>query len=96
MQAIERSKYELLYEKRGKIETTEDINNLLYVKSTLYAEKLFDMYINERKPKNRDKYFYEIQDLFDGKITVEDILNRREITFAKAQDLTLLKRHMFQ
>ena len=68
--------------------------NLMYVKSILFAEKLFDMYLNERKQKNRDKYFYGIQDVFDGKITVEDMIKNKNITTANSQDLGMLKRHL--
>lgn len=66
----------------------------MYVKSILFAEKLFDMYLNERKQKNKDKYFYGIQDVFDGKITVEDMIRNRNITTANSQDLGMLKRHL--
>ena len=82
------------YYNKGKLSEKDDINDLLYIKSTFYAEKLFDMYLAERKQKNKDKYFYEIQDLFDGKITVEDIIRHRNITPAKTQDISLLKRHI--
>lgn len=80
--------------KKGIISDASDVDDLLYVKSTFYAEKLFDMYLNERKQKNKDKYFYQIQDVFDGKITVEDLIQSRNITPAKTQDLGLLKRHI--
>lgn len=70
------------------------IDNLAYLKSFLYAEKLFDMYLNERKQKNRDKYFYRIQDVFDGKMTVEDLVAQKNITVANSQDMGLLKRHI--
>ena len=66
----------------------------MYVKSILFAEKLFDMYQNERKQKNKDKYFYQIQDVFDGKIQVEDLIRSRNITPVQTQDLSLLKRHI--
>lgn len=80
--------------KKGVISNKSDVTDLLYIKSTFYAEKLFDMYLNERKQKNKDKYFYQIQDVFDGKITVEDLIRSRNITPAQTQDLGLLKRHI--
>lgn len=86
--------YSELIANNGKISTPSDVESLLYINSTLYAEKLFDMYLNERKQKNKDKYFYEIQDVFDGKITVEELIRGRDITTAKTLDLSLLKRHM--
>lgn len=88
------NRYLLLHQKKGEINTISDIDNLLYIKSTFYAEKLFDMYINERKQKNRDKYFYDIQEIFDGKTTVEELIRKRNITAAKASDISLLKRHI--
>jgi len=87
-------RYYKLYLNKGQLSTENDVNDLLYIKSTFYAEKLFDMYLNERKQKNKDKYFYEIQDVFDGKITVEDLIRGRNITTAKALDLSLIKRHI--
>ena len=66
----------------------------MYLKSSLYAEKLFDMYLNERKQKNKDKYFYRIQDVFDGKMTVDDLISQKNITVGNSQDMSLLKRHM--
>lgn len=80
--------------KKGVISGEEDAKDLLYIKSTFFAEKLFDMYQNERKQKNKDKYFYQIQDVFDGKIQVEDLIRSRNITPAQTQDLSLLKRHI--
>ncbi|MBR3362375.1 MAG: hypothetical protein IKG40_00445 [Bacilli bacterium] len=85
--------YNLLLNKQ-KLTSENTINNLLFIKSTFYAEKLFDMYLNERKQKNKDKYFSQIQDIFDGKITVEDLIKNRNITPGKTQDLSLLKRHI--
>ena len=80
--------------KKGIISGEKDAKDLLYIKSTFYAEKLFDMYLNERKQKNKDKYFYQIQDVFDGKIMVEDLIRSRNITPAQTQDLSLLRRHI--
>ncbi|MCR4580961.1 MAG: hypothetical protein K5666_00415, partial [Bacilli bacterium] len=87
-------RYYSLSLKMGNISNENDASNLLYIKSTFYAEKLFDMYLNERKQKNKDKYFYQIQDVFDGKITVEELIRSRNITLAQTQDLGLLKRHI--
>ena len=70
----------------------QEINDLMYIKSTLIANKLFDMYMSERKQKNRDKYIDDIQKVFDGKITVEELINSRNITISKCQDPMLLKR----
>ena len=80
---------------QGNTLTTEEKNDdLVYVKSILIAEKLFDMYQKERKPKNKDKYISDIQSVFDGQQTVEDIIGRRNINIHQCQDLLLLKRHL--
>lgn len=86
--------YYILHLNKGQLSKESHVEDLLYIKSTFYAEKLFDMYLNERKQKNKDKYFYEIQDVFDGKITVEDLIRGRNISTTKALDLSLLKRHI--
>lgn len=72
----------------------DKIDDLMYLKSSLYAGKLFDMYLNERKQKNRDKYFYGIQDVFDGKRTVDDLVSQYQINVARSLDMGLLRRHM--
>jgi hypothetical protein len=70
------------------------ISNLTYIKSTLFANKLFDMYQFERKQKNRDIYIDDIQRLFDGSIKVEDIIRKNNITINNAQDLSVLQIHL--
>ena len=77
-----------------KLSEVEKIDNLLYIKSILYSIKLFDMYMNERKQKNRDKYFYDIQKVFNGQITVDDMIKSRNITINQCQDLSLLKKRI--
>ena len=83
------------YNKYLKNQTSKDmIVPLTYIKSTLYAEKLFDMYLNESKEKNRDKYIDDIQQILDGRIKLEDLLMKRNITPEKCQELVYLKKHI--
>lgn len=70
------------------------IDSLMYIKSTLIAEKLFDMYIVERKEKNRDKYMDDVNAIIDGKITVEEMISKRRISIAQCQDYGLFLRHI--
>jgi hypothetical protein len=56
-----------------KLDDETRLTSSIYIQSTLLAEKLFDLYINERKQKKKDSYIYNIQDVFDGKITVEEL-----------------------
>lgn len=66
----------------------------LAVQSGLFAEKLFDNYLSERKQKHKDKYIYDIQDVFDGKITVEELLGKHNITLNNSATPLLIKKHM--
>lgn len=70
------------------------IDSLMYIKSTLIAEKLFDMYISERKEKSRDKYIDDVNAIIDGKMTVEEMISKRRISIAQCQDYGLFLRHM--
>lgn len=74
-----------------KLSKEKNIELLIYIKSTLMAQKLFDMYTLD---KNKDKYIYDVQKVFDGKIKVEELLIKNGITFDKCEDLTYLKRHI--
>jgi len=72
----------------------DKFKSLMYIKSILIANKLFDMYISERKPKNKDKYFDDINSVISGNMTVEELINKRDITIAKCQDYGLILRHI--
>jgi|GEM_PF-6277516 len=77
------------------IPTEKDlIDRLIYTKSILYANKLFDMYQDEDKQKHRDQYFYDIQNVFDGRIQVEDVIEKRHITTHDAQNKHVLTKHL--
>ncbi len=62
--------------------------------STLYATKLFDIYQNARKPKEKARILSSIQDVFDGKQTVEELLSKCGITQGQIKDINLIKRHI--
>lgn len=70
------------------------IDSLMYLKSTLIAEKLFDMFMSERKEKDRDKYIDDVNAIIDGKMTVEEMISKRRISIAQCQDYGLFLRHM--
>jgi hypothetical protein len=88
------NRFHKLHKNINKLLTLDIIENLLYIKSILYAEKLFDMYIREVKQGKRDKYFVDIQKIFDGKITVEEFIKTRDITLKNSLDLKVLRRHI--
>lgn len=66
----------------------------MYIQSTLYATKLFDEYQKVRKPKDKQKIIDGIQNVFDGKITVEELLKNRGITYGQIKDTSLIRRHI--
>jgi hypothetical protein len=77
-----------------KLDDETRLTSSIYIQSTLLAEKLFDLYIRERKQKKKDSYIYNIQDVFDGKITVEELLKKHTININQGKDLSLIKRHL--
>lgn len=66
----------------------------MYVESALKAEKLFDMYQQARKPKEKTRILKDIQSVFDAKLSTEELLEKHQITANKGCDLTLTKRHL--
>ena len=66
----------------------------MYIQSTLYATKLFDEYQASRKPKDKQRIIDGIQNVFDGKITVEELLTNRGITYGQIKDTSLIRRHI--
>ncbi len=92
---INKVKYAPRYRQMGVTITEEDlINDSSYIKATLIATKLFDIYQNTRKQKERDRMLKGIQQIFDGQITVEQFLISYNITIAQARDINLIKRHI--
>lgn len=88
--------YEKYKKSNSKESSQEDkIQSALYVQGTLYASKLFDMYLNERKPKNREKYLKDIQSVFNGELKVEDMLKNRGIRFSQCVDRALIHRQLY-
>lgn len=67
---------------------SEKIEHLMYVKSTVQAIKLFDMYIHDPDKKS---YFDEIQQVFDGTKQIEDIIKIRHLELPNCFDS--IKRH---
>lgn len=66
----------------------------MYIQSTLYATKLFDEYQKARKPKDKQRIIDGIQAVFDGRITVEELLANRGITYGQIKDTSLIRRHI--
>ena len=47
-----------------------------------------------RKPKDKDKLLQKIQKVFDGELTVEELLTQEDVTLAKSKDIGVIKRHI--
>ena len=63
-----------------------------YIVSTLEAFRLFDEYQNKSNIYEKLDVMYGIQDIFDGKITVENFLKNNGINFSNSKDLGLVRR----
>ena len=85
------SRFSSMYVDSSNFTLEQQIDNLTYIKSILLAEKLFDMY---QQDKNKDKYIYDIQEVFNGNKTIEDIFYSRKINMRNSQDLEVLSRHI--
>ena len=63
------------------------------VSSLLQAEHLFDRYMYGSAKEKQD-IIEQIQNIFDGKIKVEDLLDSTDITFDNSQSCKLIKKHL--
>lgn len=73
---------------------TELLDASTYIHSTFIATKLFDIYQNARKEKDKFKIIKSIQAIFDGEKTVEKLLLEQQVDFNKGKDINLIKRHI--
>ncbi len=64
-----------------------------YLSSSLKALHLYDIYINSNKLR-RIEILGLIEDVFNNKITVEDFLNKMEITYNNSKDIDLVKEYV--
>lgn len=63
------------------------------ISSLLQAEHLFDKYMYGTAIEKSD-ILEQIQNIFDGKTTIEDLLDFTEITFDNSKNYKLIKRHL--
>lgn len=63
------------------------------ISSLLQAEHLFDKYMYGTISEKQD-IIQQIQNVFDGGITIEDLLVLNDITFDNSQNYELIKRHL--
>lgn len=65
-----------------------------HVVSILEAFRLFEEYQNKSNIYEKLDVMYGIQDIFDGKITVENFLKNNGINFSNSKDLGLVKKRI--
>lgn len=63
-----------------------------YINSTLVAMELFDNYINAESDSERRKIIYGIQDVMDGKITIEELLEENKIGKTPGKRLEIVRK----
>ena len=64
----------------------------VYVKSILNALELFDNYISAESDSVRRKIIYGVQDVLDGKITIEELLEENKIGKTPGKRLEIVKK----
>lgn len=70
------------------------LNASCYVQSFLFAIELIDKYQNATHQQERDKIIQEIQNVFDGHQSVEDMLGRMEVGKDKKKQLAIIKKYL--
>ena len=77
------------------INTVDEIENIYYssyVNSTNKAIELFDNYISAESDSVRRKIIYGVQDVLDGKITIEELLEENKIGKIPGKRLAIVKK----
>lgn len=95
----ERMRFAHLYQmikslkKQSTLGFEQSLANSVYVNSTLLATCLFDKYQNGTLEEQKD-IISSIQQVFDGQITVEDLLTAQGITLDQSKNPELIKKHI--
>lgn len=74
-------------------EKFEIFESSYYINSTLKATHLFDKYLYGSK-EEKERIINGIQRIFDGEISVEDLLSEHNITYENSCSAELIKRHI--
>lgn len=82
----------LINNSSSKSKAKED--DVLHAIGSLMGIKLYEKYSNEKKEKKKKEYFEDIQNIIDGRMTVEKLLNKRGITVNGALDPLFVKKHL--
>ncbi len=70
-----------------------DFDQAIYIPGTLQALRLFDIY-KDGSEQIRNEMLLNIQKVFDGQLTVEDLLAFYNVTYKNSQDSDLVKKHL--
>ncbi len=65
----------------------------IYIPGTLQALRLFDIY-KDGSEEVRNEMIVNIQKVFAGELTVEDLLAFYNVTYENSQDVSLVKKHL--
>ena len=68
------------------------LTNTVYVKSTLQALHLFDIYL-DASADIRSNIIKGIQEIFDGKLVLENFMMKYGVDFKRSSDSTLIKKY---
>ncbi len=85
-----------LKQQPNQIITPDNLNDFeqgIYLPGTLQALRLFDIY-KDGSENIRNEMIANIQKVFDGHITVEDLLSFYNVTYENSQDISLVKKHL--
>ena len=89
-----RDLYNCLVKLKDKMLSKEEkIISSQYVVSTLKSQQLFNIYLNGNNQIRREMKS-NIQSIFDGKCTVEDFLNKYDVTYESSKDTDIIKKHL--
>lgn len=72
---------------------TELVEASVYVTSILKAQNLFDKYM-EGTQEEKEKLLNKVQNIWDGLISVEDLLEDYDISLTNSSDQKIIKKHL--
>ena len=78
---------------KDNLSAIQQLNISMSIMSLLKAENLFDIYLSST---NNDKInlIDDIQNIIDGNIYLEQMLEKNNVTFENSQDFKLLTKHI--
>lgn len=79
--------------KAPNISLDKKLEASVYIESIIKTQNLFEKYIHFGT-QGKEKLLQYIQNIFDGKETVEDLLTRYNITFENSKDTKIIKKQL--